>query len=96
MPSKLPDAGVVSADDVATAVVKNREIADIAAAIEGRRLFLKLAFRTDDIGTVFVDPIRADHLFRLLKGVLPNHGENDGSALNWADGAAEWAATGDW
>lgn len=63
---------------------KKREIVSYSAANRGQWLFLKLAFRTGDIATAYVDPIRADYLLRTLKKFLPNDGENDGSPVKWS------------
>ena len=66
-------------EDIRIARAKKREVVACSAASKGKLLFLKLAFHTGDIATVYVDPIRADYLFRLLKEFLPDDGESDGS-----------------
>lgn len=66
------------------ALSKNREIVAYSAANRERYLFLKLAFRTGDIGVAYLDTIHADYLLRTLKKFLPNDGKNDGSPLKWA------------
>lgn len=75
----LPSPG-----EMDNAYEKKREIVACSGANRGQELFLKLAFRTGDMGVVYVDPINADRLFRLLKTFLPNSGENDGSPTTWA------------
>jgi hypothetical protein len=80
----MPD---VTQDDIAAALAADRGVFAVSAYTSGQHLFLKFAFRTGDISTIYMDPIRADYIFRILREVLPNRGENDGSPLSWAEDA---------
>lgn len=76
-------------EDMKLALAKEREIVGLSAKNKEQWLFLKLAFRTGDIATVYVYPHQADSLFRALREFLPNRGENDGSPLKWASEGLE-------
>ncbi len=70
-------------DEMLISYEKKREIVAFSAKNKGQLLYLKLAFRTGDIGVVHLDPIRADYLLRTLKKFLPNDPEHDGSPAKW-------------
>lgn len=81
---KLERPSIPTDEEINVAVGKEREVVAFSATNRGQLLFLKLAFRTSDIATIFLDPVSADRLFRLLKKFLPNAGENDASPTKWA------------
>jgi hypothetical protein len=78
-------------DDIRIATANKREIVGFSAYNKERQLFLKLAFRTGDIATVWIDPACAHYLFEHLKRILPDSGETGGSPVNW--GVSEVSVT---
>jgi hypothetical protein len=74
----------VTQADIDTAQTADWSLYAVSAYTIGQFLFLKLAFHRGSIETICLDSIRADYLFRILREVLPNRGENDGSPLSWA------------
>src|SRR5215469_10043962 len=74
----------VTQDDIDSAQSADRELFAVSGHTIGRYLFLKFAFHKGNIENIYMDPIRADYISRILREVLPNHGENDGSPLSWA------------
>jgi hypothetical protein len=66
------------------AVALRHELTGFAADNTERQLFLKFAFQTGDISTVWLDPVCAGELFWYLKRLLKDRPESDGSPLKFA------------
>lgn len=89
---KIP---LVSENDMERAVKKTREITGLSAYNTKRQLFLKFAFRTGDIATVYLDPIQAAYLLQYLRRILPTYEETQGSPVKWEVEGVE-ASYGTW
>jgi hypothetical protein len=76
----------VSDAEKAEAFDLKRELIGFAADNTERQLFLKLAFRTGDISTVWIDPIQAGYLFWHLKRLLQDRPKSHGSPLKFVNG----------
>jgi hypothetical protein len=71
----------ISDAEKSEAVDELRELSGFAADNTEQRLFLKCAFHTGDISTVWINPILAGDLFWYLKRLLRDHPESAGSPL---------------
>jgi hypothetical protein len=69
------------------AFTQSQAMTGFVAETTEERLFLKCAFSSDDISTVWLDPILAAELFWALKRLLKNPQEIDGAAVKLAAGA---------
>jgi hypothetical protein len=69
---------LISADEKGEAIAKARELIGFAVDNTERRLFLKCAFRTGDISTVWIDPALVGDLFWHLKALLRDRPKSDG------------------
>jgi hypothetical protein len=68
-------------------VRERRELTGFAADNTERRLFLKCAFRTGDISTVWIDPVRAADLFWHLRKLLRDRPKTRGSPVKFESDA---------
>ncbi len=69
------------------ALAQSQAMTGFVAEATEERLFLKCAFSSDDISTVWLDPILAAELFWALKRLLKNPQEFDGAAAKLPAGA---------
>ena len=84
MRRKIPP---ISPAEKRAAIGQSHAITGFVAETTEERLFLKCAFRTDDISTVWLDPVLAAELFWALKKLLKNPQEVDGAPLRLATDA---------
>ena len=58
-------------EEMQTAIVKERGVVACAGVQHGALTVLKLAFRTGDIGTIYLDELAACHVIGVLKALFP-------------------------
>lgn len=76
----------VTRDEIAEAMRRKDELTGFASDNDERRLFLKCAFRHGRIGTIWMDTVMADRLYRHLEMLLfgAERESDRGSPSRWA------------
>jgi hypothetical protein len=84
MPQSTPvDVPIPSGDDIRGAYARKREMTGFAGTSKGKELFVNIAFRTGDIATVYIDPLHAGYLYRLLEHFLRGQAGTGRLPLKW-------------